>query len=250
MKLENIQQYAQRIDGADTGRIESNDGVITDITGYGFCIDEHLFGRFEADNSGEIYYIQVKTSNENDENDKSVYFWIKPNYDLTYEDFIQSNEFEEYIPAISENDLLDKISHSTEFLNGLVTDSLGNKYWYTNNKLHREDGPAIEESDGDQHWYKNGMSHRDNGPATIYKTGSQYWYQNGQLHREDGPAEINERGQKSWYLYGEEFSKEEFQAIRRYKEIEPVHQKKIVDVAKFRDIHHAQENKDTLNPKV
>jgi hypothetical protein len=32
----------------------------------------------------------------------------------------------------------------------------GDKFWYLNGKLHREDGPAIERSNGDKHWFLNG----------------------------------------------------------------------------------------------
>ena len=32
----------------------------------------------------------------------------------------------------------------------------GNKHWYLNGKLHREDGAAIEYSNGDKVWYLNG----------------------------------------------------------------------------------------------
>jgi hypothetical protein len=28
--------------------------------------------------------------------------------------------------------------------------------WYLNGKLHRPDGPAVEDSDGDKKWYLNG----------------------------------------------------------------------------------------------
>tara|TARA_Y100001956_G_scaffold56034_1_gene55020 strand:- start:172 stop:408 length:237 start_codon:yes stop_codon:yes gene_type:complete len=35
-------------------------------------------------------------------------------------------------------------------------DSNGNKCWWLNGKLHREDGPAIEWADGDKWWYLNG----------------------------------------------------------------------------------------------
>ena len=34
--------------------------------------------------------------------------------------------------------------------------SNGNKSWYFNGELHREDGPAIEYSDGYKEWYLNG----------------------------------------------------------------------------------------------
>jgi hypothetical protein len=32
----------------------------------------------------------------------------------------------------------------------------GTKYWYLNDKLHREDGPAIEWDNGNKYWYLNG----------------------------------------------------------------------------------------------
>ena len=41
----------------------------------------------------------------------------------------------------------------------------GNKYWYKDGKLHREDGPAVIFKNGDQQWYKEGRLHREDGPA-------------------------------------------------------------------------------------
>ena len=37
----------------------------------------------------------------------------------------------------------------------------GDKFWYLNDELHREDGPAIEWADGSKSWYLNGkgLSH-------------------------------------------------------------------------------------------
>ena len=31
----------------------------------------------------------------------------------------------------------------------------GAKFWYLNDKLHREDGPAVEWADGSKSWYLN-----------------------------------------------------------------------------------------------
>ena len=31
----------------------------------------------------------------------------------------------------------------------------GNKFWYLNGKMHREDGPALEYPDGGKRWYLN-----------------------------------------------------------------------------------------------
>ena len=40
-------------------------------------------------------------------------------------------------------------------------DKNGNKFYYVNNKLHREDGPAIEYTNGGKEWYINGKRHRE-----------------------------------------------------------------------------------------
>ena len=80
-------------------------------------------------------------------------------------------------------------------------DSFGTKRWWSNDKYHREDGPAIEYTDGSKEWYLNGKLHRINAPATEYINGNKEWYLNGKLHRVDGPA--IESDDKKWYLYGE-----------------------------------------------
>ena len=41
----------------------------------------------------------------------------------------------------------------------------GYKEWWKNDKLHREDGPAIECTDGYKAWFLNGNFHREDGPA-------------------------------------------------------------------------------------
>jgi len=77
------------------------------------------------------------------------------------------------------------------------------QFYYLNNKLHREDGPAIEYPDGTKLWYKNDKLHREDGPAVIWADGSISWYLDEKLHREDGPAiECTNGGTKSWYLNG------------------------------------------------
>ena len=80
----------------------------------------------------------------------------------------------------------------------------GDKYWYLNGNLHREDGPAIECSDGYREWHLNGELHREDGPAIEYAGGDKEWYLNGELHREDGPAFEWSDGDKQWYLNNEE----------------------------------------------
>ena len=66
----------------------------------------------------------------------------------------------------------------------------GTKKWYLNDKLHREDGPAVE-----------------------YADGTKCWYLNDELHREDGPAEEWPNGYKFWYLDGKEVTEEEHKRL-------------------------------------
>ncbi len=91
----------------------------------------------------------------------------------------------------------------------MKTDEWGNKFWYLNGKIHREDGPAVEYSSGTKFWYLNGKKHREDGPAVEYIDGGESWYLNGERHREDGPAVELADGYKEWYLNGEEVTKEE-----------------------------------------
>jgi hypothetical protein len=69
----------------------------------------------------------------------------------------------------------------------------GTKYWYLNNKLHREDGPAIEWANGDKKWYLNGNCHREDGPAIEDASGEKHWFLNG---KELTEAEFNKKLKK------------------------------------------------------
>jgi hypothetical protein len=86
----------------------------------------------------------------------------------------------------------------------------GDKFWYLNGKLHREDGPAVEDSDGNKFWYLNGQLHREDGPAIEWANGNKCWYIKAKRHREDGPAIEYSDGYKVWYLNGERLTEEEF----------------------------------------
>ena len=90
----------------------------------------------------------------------------------------------------------------------------GNKAWYLNGKLHREDGPAYESADGHKEWYLNGKLHREDGPAYEYANGYKYWYLNGELHRVDGPAVEGASGFKQWYINDKELTELEFNALQ------------------------------------
>ena len=85
----------------------------------------------------------------------------------------------------------------------------GSKYWYLNNKWHREDGPAVALADGSKYWYLNDKLHREDGPAVEYADGDKEWHLNGKWHREDGPAVEFTNGDKYWYLNGKGVTEEE-----------------------------------------
>ena len=63
-----------------------------------------------------------------------------------------------------------------ENFTGIAEYPNGDKYWYTNRKLHRENGPAIEWANGFKSWYKNGNAHREDGPAIENTSGVKQWW--------------------------------------------------------------------------
>ena len=44
--------------------------------------------------------------------------------------------------------------------------------------------------------------HRENGPAVIYPDGGEEWHYNGFPHRADGPAVTTADGRLIWYWHG------------------------------------------------
>ena len=65
-------------------------------------------------------------------------------------------------------------------------------------------------SDNSEEWYLNDKLHREDGPAVEYSDGTKQWYLNGERHREDGPAIESADGTKHWYLNGEQLSEQQF----------------------------------------
>jgi len=86
----------------------------------------------------------------------------------------------------------------------------GDKEWYLNGKLHREDGPAIEYISGYKEWWLNGKLHRKPGPAKEWVSGTKQWYLNDKRHREDGPAIEWDDGSKFWFLNDIGYTEKEF----------------------------------------
>lgn len=90
----------------------------------------------------------------------------------------------------------------------------GTKYWYLNDKLHREDGPAIE-----------------------WANGTKRWYLNGNLHREDGPAIEHADGTKCWYLKGEELTETEHR-VRTLPTVKTASSKPMFEVSEISENSH------------
>ena len=68
----------------------------------------------------------------------------------------------------------------------------GNRFWWLNGKIHREDGPAVESANGSKEWYLNDKRHREDGPAIEYADGYKSWWLNGEKVTEEevmNPAE-------------------------------------------------------------
>jgi hypothetical protein len=59
-----------------------------------------------------------------------------------------------------------------------VNNTDGTKFWYLNDKLHREDGPAVEYANGTKRWFLNDKLHREDGPAVEHSDGTKFWYLN------------------------------------------------------------------------
>ena len=70
------------------------------------------------------------------------------------------------------------------------------------NKLHREDGPAMEFANSYKSWYLNGKLHRLDGPAIECANGYKSWWVRDNRHRLDGPAIIEPNGDKKWWING------------------------------------------------
>jgi hypothetical protein len=107
--------------------------------------------------------------------------------------------------------------------NGIVTYPENTTY-YKNNKIHREDGPAIEWRNGNMHWLFNDRLHRTDGPAielveTELGCIVKKWSINGKYHREDGPAVEFGNGYKEWWIDGEKITEGEFNQRQQKKQV-------------------------------
>ena len=74
-----------------------------------------------------------------------------------------------------------------------------------------KDGYRVEDIDGFKVWYNaKGKLHRLDGPAIEQPNGTKAWYVNGERHRLDGPAIEHAGGHKEWFVNDAQLSKEQF----------------------------------------
>lgn len=83
-----------------------------------------------------------------------------------------------------------------------VEDTNGYRAWYQHGQRHRTDGPAIDWSNGYRAWFQRDKPHRTNGPAFEYTNGNRSYWQHGRVHRTDGPAIEFANGDGFWYQHG------------------------------------------------
>lgn len=57
--------------------------------------------------------------------------------------------------------------------------------WWLDDKLHRQDGPAIQYSNGTKKWFIEDKLHREDGPAIEYYDGTEYFYLHGILYTQE-----------------------------------------------------------------
>jgi hypothetical protein len=85
-------------------------------------------------------------------------------------------------------------------LNGLIVGSSCRVY-YLNNKLHREDGPAIEYANGNKSYYLNDLLHREDGPAIDDLVGfKSYCLEGRHYYEQDYYKEIKKRKSLNYIL--------------------------------------------------
>lgn len=77
----------------------------------------------------------------------------------------------------------------------------GSKFWFSNNKRHRTDGPAVECESGTREWWVAGKRHRTDGPSIERANGENYWYINGHNFTFDEWAEVLEYSEQDKLYY-------------------------------------------------
>ena len=131
----------------------------------------------------------------------------------------------------------------TEFLEGIITDSKGEKFigklhkdiyhtWDKNGDYHSiDDKPALNCITDKAKLYNmvnciyfnRGNWHRDNGPAVFLPGDIEEYWINDKLHREDGPAIVYPKDRNgrhdTYYLNGQNVQKESIDKLILQKQL-------------------------------
>lgn len=74
-------------------------------------------------------------------------------------------------------------------------------------------------SNGDRRWYLDDLLHREDGPAFEFASGTKHYFLKGRRHRENGPAIEAASGVKKWYLGGVQYTEENWKvAVAKYSD--------------------------------
>ena len=74
----------------------------------------------------------------------------------------------------------------------------------------------VEKGEHGEIWKnEKGQIHREDGPAVINSDGTHEWWLNGKLHREDGPAIVRNDGLYQWWINGKNLTEQQFNDRKR-----------------------------------
>lgn len=79
----------------------------------------------------------------------------------------------------------------------------------------------VKEDENRTEWYLGEKLHKENGPAVEFTDGTKEWWIDGKRHREDGAAIEFDNGTKKWFLDGKNLSEEDFEAAIKAKHAPP-----------------------------
>jgi len=88
-----------------------------------------------------------------------------------------------------------------------VYDSGDKHYLNDKGEFHCLDGPAIERSNGSKFWYINDKEHRNIDPSDEYSYGEKLWYFKDKRHRVGGSCYSHKEW---WFIHGEVYSKQDY----------------------------------------
>lgn len=91
-----------------------------------------------------------------------------------------------------------------------IKDGKKHVFYYKDDLLHREKGPAAVYYNGTKTWYKEGKKHRVGAPASLWNNGNIEWFFEGLRHCETGPALIYSGRKEEYYIMGVQYSKEDY----------------------------------------